>query len=154
MDGENYFFIDREEFEEHIRNNHLIEWEEVYGNLYGTGMSYLQRRMDEGWNMLLEIDVKGGESVKSKLPDSVLIMVIPPSLEQLESRLRGRSTDEEDTIRRRLDNALNEIRQYRKYDYVVVNDRLESSVKRICSIIRAESMKKERVKLIKIIDNK
>lgn len=153
-EGENYFFVDREEFDRLIREDRLIEWARVYGNLYGTGMEFVSGKLKEGWNLLLEIDVAGGESVKRKLPDSTLIMVVPPSLEALEERLRGRRTEEEDVIRRRLDNALDELRHWKNYDYAVVNDELERAVERVRAIISAERMRRGRIKMIKVIDKK
>ena len=153
-DGEEYFFISREQFEKHIRNNDLIEWAEVYGNLYGTGKDLVRSRLEEGWNLMLEIDVKGGESVKLELPESVLIMVVPPSMEALEERLRGRGTDREETIRKRMDNAMNELGHWNNYDYIVMNDRLDDAVERVCEIIRAEAANRRRIKMIKVIENK
>ena len=153
-DGEEYFFIDRDQFEKHIRNNDFIEWAEVYGNLYGTGKDFVRSRLEHGWNLMLEIDVKGGESVKRELPESVLIMVVPPSMEVLEERLRGRSTEQEEIIRRRIDNAMNEMEHWKNYDYIVMNDRLEDAVNRVCDIIRAEEMNRQRIKMIKVIENK
>jgi len=153
-DGEEYFFIDREQFEQHIRDNDLIEWAEVYGNLYGTGKDFVRSRLEEGWNLMLEIDVKGGESVKRELPESVLIMVVPPSMEALEERLRGRGTDREETIRKRLNNALNELGHWKNYDYIVMNDRLDDAVDRVCDIIKAEAANRRRIKMIKVVENK
>ncbi|MBD3178098.1 MAG: guanylate kinase [Candidatus Latescibacteria bacterium] len=151
-EGENYFFVSEGRFRGLIEDGSLIEWAEVYGNLYGTGIEYVSTNLEQGWNLLLEIDIKGGESVKGKLPRSVLIMVVPPSLEALEQRLRGRKTDREGDIRRRLDNAISELRHWSNYDYVVINDRLEDAVERVRGIIRSEMARSSRIKMIKSVD--
>lgn len=149
VEGESYFFTDREDFKDRIEKGEFIEWAEVYGNLYGTSIDYVKEKIGEGWNVALELDVQGGLALKEKIPDAVLIMILPPSLEQLESRLRGRKTDDETAVRKRLDNARREIDCSGRYDYVVVNKQIERCVEDICTIIKSESMRSERADLLK-----
>ena len=147
VEGESYFFIDREDFKQRIEKGEFVEWAEVYGNLYGTSINYVEKRLEDGWNVALELDVQGGLTLKEKKPEVVLIMVLPPSLEQLEERLRGRKTDDEVTIRERLDNAKHEIECSDRYDYIVVNQEIGRCVEDLCTIIKSESMRRERINL-------
>jgi len=150
--GKEYFFVNRGEFERMAARGEFIEWAEVYGNLYGSSADYVRERLRKGKSVILEIDVQGGKAVKKKFPDAALIMVLPPSMEELENRLRGRKTDAEKTIRQRLENAVSEMREAGSYDYIVINSRLDRCVDDIAAVIRAEMMRRNRVKLIKKID--
>lgn len=152
MEGEDYFFITGKDFSRRIEDGEFIEWAEVYGNLYGTSISYVREKLEEGVNIVLEIDVQGGIAMKKKVPGAVLIMVLPPSLRHLEERLRGRKTDDEESIKERLDGARNEMRRFEEYDYIVINNKLEQCVEDICSIVTAESMRRERISLINFVD--
>jgi guanylate kinase len=154
VEGENYFFIEREDFKKRMEKGEFIEYAEVYGNLYGTSINYVEKRLSEGRNVVLEIDVQGGLTLKEKRPDAVLIMVLPPSLEQLENRLRGRKTDDEGTIVKRLDNVKREIECSDRYDYIVVNGEIDRCVEDICTIIKSEAMRRERINLRKDVDYK
>ena len=116
-----------------------MEWAEVHAEHYGTLRSEIERRLGAGKNVLLDIDVQGGRAVRRVYKDGVFIFVLPPSLADLEERLRGRATDSDDTIRLRLDNALREIKLVSEYDYAVVNDELRSALDRVASIIVAET---------------
>lgn len=147
VEGESYFFIKRDEFKRRIKEGEFIEWAEVYGNLYGTSINYVEKMLGDGWNVALEIDVQGGVTLKGKMPEAVLIMVLPPSFEDLEKRLRGRGTDDESVIRKRLNNAKHEIDCYDKYDYIVVNNKIDECVADICAIIKSEAMRQERINL-------
>jgi guanylate kinase len=147
VEGESYFFIDREDFKQRIEKREFVEWAEVYGNLYGTSTAYVEKRLKDGLNVALELDIQGGLALKEKKPEAVLIMVLPPSFEQLEIRLRGRKTDNEATIRERLDNAKHEIENSDKYDYIVENQEIGSCVEDVCTIIKSESMRRERINL-------
>ncbi len=150
--GKEYFFVSRGEFEQMVRRDEFIEWAEVYGNLYGSSAEYVRQRLEKGKSVILEIDVQGGKAVKKKFDDAALIMVLPPSIEELENRLRGRKTDAEQTIAQRLANARNEIFEAGSYDYIVINSRVDRCVEDIIAVIRAEMMRRNRVKLIKNID--
>jgi guanylate kinase len=138
-EGRDYFFLNREEFRRRIDAGEFVEWAEVHGEHYGTLRSEIERRLEAGRNVLLDIDVQGGKSVRRVYKDGVFIFVLPPSLQSLEERLRGRATDSDETIRLRLDNALREINLVSEYDYAVVNDDLRSALDRVASIIVAES---------------
>ena len=120
VDGVNYFYITREEFEENIKNDTLIEYTEYCGNYYGT-LNDKVRKMLEEKNVILEIEVEGAMNVKKKFPDSVLILLLPPDFKTLEARLRGRGTEPDDVIRARLEQSKNEVACFDKYDYVVIN---------------------------------
>jgi len=130
QNGREYHFISREEFEAMIRQDGFLEHAQVFGNYYGTAKSVLQDAAQRGNDLLLDIDVQGERQVKAKMPDAVSIFVLPPSRAELESRLRKRSLSEnvhsEDVIRRRLATARREIENYVNYDYILINDRLET----------------------------
>ncbi|HZE20107.1 MAG TPA: guanylate kinase [Candidatus Angelobacter sp.] len=138
-EGRDYFFLNREEFQRRIDAGEFVEWAEVHGEHYGTLRSEIERRLKAGRNVLLDIDVQGGKAVRRVYKDGVFIFVLPPSLQSLEERLRGRATDSDETIRVRLDNALREISLVSEYDYAVVNDDLRSALDRVASIIVAET---------------
>ena len=120
VDGVNYFYITREEFEENIKNDTLIEYTEYCGNYYGT-LNDKVRKMLEEKNVILEIEVEGAMNVKKRFPDSVLILLLPPDYKTLEARLRGRGTETDDVIKARLEQSKNEVAHFDKYDYVVIN---------------------------------
>lgn len=135
-DGVNYFFISKEEFEQNIKDGKFLEYANFAGNYYGTKKKYIQQKMDEGYNVLLEIDTQGALQVKEKMPESILIFIAPPSIEELEHRLRGRHTEDEETIQKRLAQVKIELERSQKYDYTVINDNIERAVEEIESIVR------------------
>jgi guanylate kinase len=139
VDGESYEFVSPEEFAARRDAGKLLEWAEVHGNLYGTGAAWVDGQLASGNSVLLEIDVQGGRSVKEARPDAVLIFLMPPSDEVLEQRLRGRKTDSEEVILKRLSNARRELEMAESYDYAVINDELEGCVSEVLGIIGAES---------------
>ena len=139
VDGEDYRFVSEEEFAERRSAGGLLEWAEVHGNLYGTEAEQVDRQLEAGRSVLLEIDVQGGRSVKEARPGAILIFLLPPSDEILEERLRGRGTDEEAVILKRLSNARRELESAEFYDYTVVNDDLDGCVSEILGILGAES---------------
>jgi guanylate kinase len=145
-DGVDYNFITREEFLRRIDASDFLEWADVFGNLYGTSMTDVQRLLDEGQDVVLVIDVQGARQVKARGVDHTAIFVMPPSFEALEQRLRGRSKDTEEQMQRRLDTARSEASSYVDYDYVVVNDSLEPTVVRLQEIIAAERSRSHRMK--------
>ena len=138
-DGVDYNFITRARFEEMVAGNAFLEWADVFGNLYGTCAADAERELAEGRDVVLVIDVQGARQVRARSADRTIgVFVLPPSFDVLERRLRGRSKDPEDAIRRRLATAREEIAAVSEYDYVVVNDALEACVERIKAIVLAE----------------
>jgi guanylate kinase len=137
--GVEYVYASREEFEKIRDEGRLLECADVHGNLYGTSKEFVDGRLAVGRSVLLEIDVQGGLEVKGQRPESMLIFIMPPSLEELEERLRGRETDEEEVIMERLANARREVEEGSKYDYRVVNDDLGECVAEIRDIINSGS---------------
>jgi guanylate kinase len=137
-DGVDYNFITRPRFEEMIEANAFLEWADVFGNLYGTGAADAEEELAKGCDLVLVIDVQGARKVRERRTDTIGIFVLPPSFSALERRLRGRSKDSEDAIRRRLVTARREIDAVEQYDYVVVNDELDACVDRLRAIVLAE----------------
>ena len=131
--GESYIYISRKEFEERIEHGEFLEYADVFGNYYGTHRSVLEQAQQEGKDLVLDIDVQGARQLKA-----VSIFILAPSRDILEQRLRTRSEDTEEVIQRRLREAAEEIRNYRQYDYVLINHRLEESVDVLASIVKAE----------------
>ena len=143
--GKHYYFIDREEFQRLIDSGRMLEYAEYVGNLYGTPRGPVDQWLEEGHNVVLEIEVQGGAQIKKIVPDCVSVFITPPSLEVLEKRLRGRGTENEETILKRLETARLEMTQAGNYDYVVVNDRLEDAVDDMQAILRSEKLRYSRV---------
>jgi guanylate kinase len=137
-DGVDYNFISRPDFESRISLGQFLEWADVFGNLYGTGLSDTETRLASGCDLVLTIDVQGARQVRAKPIPTVGIFVLPPSFEVLEQRLRGRSKDSDEAIKRRLVTAREEVSAFSEYDYVVVNDEVESCVERMKAIVIAE----------------
>ncbi|MGC5328739.1 guanylate kinase [Brevibacillus sp. SYSU BS000544] len=144
VDGVNYFFKSKEEFEQMIQQDELLEWAEYVGNFYGTPRKFVEDTLASGKDVILEIEVQGALQVKQKFPEGIFLFLAPPDLEELQSRIVGRGTENEDTIRKRMDMARYEIELMDQYDYVVVNDVIDSACSRIDAIITAEHLKKER----------
>jgi guanylate kinase len=138
QDGVDYNFITRERFEAMIEEDAFLEWADVFGNLYGTGKADSERELAAGRDLVLVIDVQGARQVRSHGANAIGIFVLPPSFEALERRLRGRSKDSEEAIRKRLATARREIRAVAEYEYVIVNDELDACVDRLRSIVLAE----------------
>ena len=136
-DGREYFFSTREAFEEKIAQNGLIEYAEYCGNYYGTPRDYVERMLEEGKDVILEIEIQGMRKVKKMFPQMLSLFVTPPSAAELERRLRGRGTETEEVIRKRLGRASEESCGGEDYDYIVINDRLEECVKEIHGIVQA-----------------
>ena len=133
--GINYFFIAKEEFNKLIENNEFLEWAEFSGNMYGTQKAYVERKLAEGKNLILELDTVGALNVKKIMPEACLIFILPPSYEELESRLRGRRTETEEAIQKRLNTVKLEIERSEQFDYKVVNDDLTKALKELESIM-------------------
>ncbi|MEW6446995.1 MAG: guanylate kinase [Bacillota bacterium] len=137
-EGREYFFLSEERFQELIEKDELLEWARVYTYYYGTPRRPVMEARNAGKDVVLEIDVQGGFKVREKCPDSVLIFIFPPSIRELRSRLSRRGTEDADAIETRLRWAQEELRCYNRYDYVVVNDRVEEAVAKINAIRTAE----------------
>jgi guanylate kinase len=144
-DGEDYYFISREEFEERIAKGEFLEYAEVFGNYYGTHCSERERADAEGYDLVLDIDVQGARQLKERIPAAVSIFILAPSRQVLEERLRARSQDQEAVILRRLHDAVDEIRNYTLYDYVLVNREVAASVDTLVSIVKATRSRRDRM---------
>jgi len=138
VDGVNYHFVVREQFREMVEQDQLLEWAEVYGNFYGTPRKYVEEQLRQGKDVVLEIDTQGAMKVKKKFSHGVFIFLLPPSLDELASRIWKRGTDSPDAIKHRLSSVSEEFQQIENYEYVVVNDNVEQAVEKIKAIIAAE----------------
>jgi guanylate kinase len=145
-DGVDYNFVTRSRFEAMAAAGEFLEWAEVFGNLYGTSSAATRRTIESGADLVLVIDVQGARKVRESRIPSTAIFVMPPSFDVLEQRLRGRSKDSEEAIQRRLEVARAEVAAYVEYDYVVVNDELESAVEQLRSIIVSERSRLNRMR--------
>ena len=145
VDGKDYFFRSREEFEELIRNGQMLEYAEYVGNYYGTPLTYVNETLDKGIDVFLEIEVQGALQVKKKVPDAVFIFLTPPDLNELQERLVGRGTDSEEVIAQRIERAREEVALMSEYDYAIVNDEVPLAAERVKRVIEAEHFRVDRV---------
>lgn len=136
--GKNYFFVSPSEFETMLRQNKIAEWTEIYGNRYGTAKQTITEAFAGGYDLLFDIDERGGRQLTDTYDDVVTILVLPPSLAELRRRLSGRGTEDEQSLRRRLMRAKEEMSQMRWYKYIIVNDRFEDAVGQLMAIIAVE----------------
>lgn len=143
--GEGYYYTSKEEFKRRIARGEFLEYAEVFGSYYGTHRSVLEKARAEGSDLVLDIDVQGARQLKSRIPDAVSIFILAPSRQILEQRLRDRSEDTEAVIDRRLREAAEEIRNYTAYDYIVVNQDVDSSIDGLASIVKAERVRRSRM---------
>ena len=141
VEGKHYHFIGREQFDVMVVRGDFLEYAEVYGNYYGTSSGWIRSRLAEGRDILLEIDWQGARQVRQAFPDAVGIFIVPPSIEELERRLRGRATDSSEVIARRLASARMEIGMISEYDYMVVNDNFERARLDLVSIVRSQRLR-------------
>jgi len=141
IDGENYFFVSKEQFEEMIKNNELLEWVEYCGNYYGTPRAYVEAEIAKGNIVLLEIDVEGAGNIKKKYPDAVSIFITPPSLDELRKRITKRGTESEEVIEARMERAKKELDHIHEYDYIIINDTVEKSTEEFLQILEKEKNK-------------
>lgn len=137
-EGGHYFFVDEKEFERMVAEDEFLEYARVYANMYGTPKKFVLEKLQEGQDVLLEIDIQGALQVKNKMPEGVFIFILPPNIEELAVRLASRGQDSQESITRRLAACKYEIEQVRHYDYAIINDRLEEAVKKLQAIITAE----------------
>lgn len=153
VDGTNYYFLTKEEFKKRINYDDFLEYAEVYGNYYGTPKSNALKAIENGRDVILEIDIQGALKVKESYPEGVFIFILPPSMEELKNRIINRGSETPESLMTRFKSAYKEINYVSKYNYAVVNDTVEEAVKKIHSIIVAERCRVDRVK-DKILDSK
>ena len=144
VEGLDYYFVTREEFEEKIKNGQMLEYAEFVNNYYGTPVEEVEKNLAVGNEVVLEIEVQGALQVREKMKDAIFIFIAPPSMKALEDRLNARGTEKPEVIKERVDKAKSEIKLAYKYDYIVVNDEVKNAADRIMAIIRAEHAKTER----------
>lgn len=142
--GKDYYFVTREEFERYIKEGKLLEYAEFVNNYYGTPLEYVEERLAQGKEVVLEIEVQGAMQVREKIPDAVFIFIAPPSRKALRERITKRATEPEEIINQRMEKAEREFYMAHMYDYIVVNDTVENAADRIMAIIRAEHARTER----------
>jgi guanylate kinase len=145
VDGRSYRFVSRPDFEAMIARGEFLEWAEVFGNYYGTHRGILEEAQAQGKDLVLDIDVQGARQLRSRIPEAVSVFILAPSRQILEHRLRARGEDREDVIERRLRDAAEEIRNYSRYDYVLINRDLDDSVTTLNAIVRAERVRRIRI---------
>ncbi len=136
LEGEDYFFVSEQEFEAMRARDAFLEFAEVFDNWYGTSQEYIQSLLDRGRSVLLEIDWQGAAQVRSHRPDAVLVFIMPPSRDELERRLRGRRTDSDEVIQRRLHQALSDMAHWSEFDYVIINDDLGAAAAELADIVK------------------
>ena len=145
VEGENYHFISRADFEKRVALGEFLEHAEVFGNYYGTHCGVLEKAREQGADVVLDSDVQGARQLKSKIPEAVTVFILAPSRQILEQRLRARSEDSDAVIERRLRDAANEIRNYSAYDYVLINKELTQSDETLAAIVRGERVRRNRM---------
>lgn len=141
--GVHYYFVDKADFESKIREGEMLEYAQYVGNYYGTPKKPVEDALNEGKNIILDIEVQGALQIKEKMPEAIMIYVLPPDYETLLARIRGRGTETEEVIKKRMDQAKNEIKTFAKYDYVVINrdGGIDRAAQDILSILYAEKMR-------------
>jgi guanylate kinase len=139
--GREYHFIDAESFHKMREASGFVEWAEVHGNYYGTSRAWLAEQLEQGRDTVLEIDWQGARQVREAFPDAVSVFVLPPSLAELENRLRGRGTDSEEVIARRLQAAHGEMRHMREFAYVIINEHLPAAIDDLAAVVRAARLR-------------
>ena len=151
VDGRDYHFVDDATFDRMIDGNELIEWAQVFERRYGTGYQAVQRQLEGGVDVLLDIDVQGGAQIKRRLPEALTIFLLPPSMDELRRRLVNRATETEESVERRLSEARAEIRQGLGYDFLVVNDDFEQAAADLRAIVRTRRIARNRLELESLI---
>ena len=145
-DGVHYHFVDKSEFQAQIDRGAFFEWAEVFGNYYGTSRETIERCLDQGIDVFLDIDWQGAQQIRKKMPDSRSIFILPPSKDELDRRLRGRGQDSEEVIAKRMEQAVAEMSHYAEYDYLIVNDDFDAALSDLKTILRAERLRMSRQK--------
>jgi guanylate kinase len=146
IEGKNYYFLTKDKFEERIKADDFLEYAQVYGNYYGTPKSSVMEAIDDGKDVILEIDIQGALKVKETYPGGVFIFILPPSMEELKNRIIGRGSETPESLMTRFKSAYQEINYVSKYNYAVVNDKVSEAVKKIQAIIVAEKCRVDRIK--------
>ncbi len=154
IEGVNYYFLTKEAFEEKVKENGFLEYANVHGNFYGTPKVNVEKMLDEGKDVILEIDIQGALQVKENFKEGVFIFILPPSMEELKQRIIKRGSETEESLMTRFKNAYKEINYVSKYNYAVVNDKLDVAVSKVESIIAAEKCRVDRIKENTILDSK
>jgi len=144
IDGKDYFFVTKEEFEQKIKDNDFLEYATYNNNYYGTLKSKINEHLDNNIDVFTEIEVNGAKNIKKIYEDSVLIYILPPSLKELEDRLKGRNTEDDETIRNRMNITKEELKEINIYDYAIINDDLEEAIEKVKNIIQSEKSKVSR----------
>lgn len=144
VEGQNYFFVSEGEFLDMLERDALIEWDKYCDNYYGTPKAFVDKCIEEGTDVILEITVEGALEIKQKYPDCVLIFILPPSLEELRRRIESRATEHCDVIEKRMEQVSNELKYVTKYDYLILNDSVENAVLNIEKVLDAERLKPSR----------
>lgn len=145
VEGRDYFFIGRDEFEAMIAAGRFLEWAVVFGRYYGTSLEAVEREKSRGNDVILDIDVQGARQVRRRFPATPSIFIMPPSFEVLETRLRGRGSDAPEQIERRLETALEEVREYRDYDYVILNQDLDLASEALAAVFLSRRSRRQRM---------
>ncbi len=146
VDGKDYYFVSREEFLRNVDANNMLEWAEFVGNCYGTPLDKVNEVLNQGRNVLLEIEIQGALQVKEKVEDALFIFLMPTSLKELENRLRGRGSEPEDIVQERLEKAKRELPLRDNYNYVVINDSVDKACNQIIDIIKLEETLRRELK--------
>ncbi|MGG7057515.1 guanylate kinase [Clostridium tertium] len=154
VEGVNYYFLTKEDFEVKVRENGFLEYANVHGNFYGTPKGNVEKMLEDGKDVILEIDIQGALQVKENFKEGVFIFILPPSMEELKQRIIKRGSETEESLMTRFKNAYKEINYVSKYNYAVVNDTLELAVEKVESIITAEKCRVDRIKENSILDSK
>ena len=144
-EGETYYFISKEEFEKRIKDGYFLEYTNYAGNYYGTPKEYIKDKINQGFDVILEIEIEGATNIKKLIPEAIFIFIMPPSLKELVRRLKKRGTETNEKIIRRFNVAYKEVNEVTKYNYVVVNDKLEEAVDKVEAILKAEKCRVDRI---------
>lgn len=145
VEGENYYFVTKEKFQEMINDNAFLEYAQVYDNFYGTPYAGIEKKLEEGKDVILEIDIQGALKVKERYPEGLFIFILPPSMEELKNRIRKRGSETEESFLKRFKSAFKEINYASKYNYAVINDEVDDAVKKLECIIVAEKCRIDRI---------
>lgn len=145
QEGVNYYYITEEDFKNKIKNNYFLEYTNYAGNYYGTPKEYIKEKINNGIDVILEIEIEGAMNIKKLIPEAIFIFIMPPSLKELVKRLKGRGTESNEKIMKRFHEAYKEINEVTKYNYVVVNDTIENATNKIEAILKAERCRVDRI---------
>ncbi len=145
VEGRDYFFVDRDAFDRTIAEGGFLEWVEVYGNRYGTGRDWIIEQLGKGVDVLLDIETMGAAALKERMPDAIMIFLLPPSAAELERRLRGRGKDSEEQIGIRLAYARHELEHFAEYDHLIVNDDLDKAYRQLEAVVLAARSRRPRM---------